>query len=217
MVTPARLRFPARGAIIPRSRGTDAHHRFRPAPGVESARPRGVGARRCAARPRASARRRRLVRGPAHSRADRAPAIPGARLRHHPLRRRNGRHGRQQPRHRRRDRCLQQRRRRPRDRTGRHVSHRTDTPEEPRRAARLRWRDAQVRHRPGPLSTARLHALRRHGAHGLFAAHLLLRGGERRDHRPGHARRAGQPRQLVGPARGPARRPAGTAGRAGAV
>ena len=43
----------------------------------------------------------------------------------------------------------------------------------------------------------RVHALGGHGAHELLAAHLCAAAEEHRDHRQGHARRAGQREELV--------------------
>ena len=176
------------------SRGTHASPRFRPARGVESARARGAGARRRAARPRAGPRRRPLVRGAAHSRAHHAPALPGARLRHHALRRRgDGRTDGQQP-------ALPPPRSPPARppaaaawscRRGAFSPGRSTC----RAASNLHVADGATlafATDPARVPAACVHALGRHGADGLLAAHLRLRAGERRHHRRGHARRAGR-------------------------
>ena len=76
------------------------------------------------------------------------------------------------------------------------VPHGCDPPQEQRGAARRRRRDAAVRHQPRELSH-RVHALGRHGAHELLAAHLRAATEEHRHHGQGHARRAGQRASLV--------------------
>ena len=70
-------------------------------------------------------------------------------------------------------------------RTGRHP------PAQQRQAARLRGLHPPLQHRSRGLPARGLHALGRHRADELLAARLRLRGGERRRHRQGHARRPG--------------------------